>query len=107
MFGNRIKTARKNKGLTQKQLADIVGIKHNTLSGWEKGAHSPNGTQIIQLCDVLEIDPNSLYGKEGSEIIRNTTVDDYLTGSGKELPEEAKKELNTFIEYLKVKYKGK
>ena len=34
-FGEKIKDARKSKNLTQKQLAEKIGAKHNSVSDWE------------------------------------------------------------------------
>ena len=34
-FGTQLRRARKRKGLTQKELADAVGARHNTVSNWE------------------------------------------------------------------------
>lgn len=106
MIGDRLRQARTVKKLSQRQLASIINVKHNSICDWEKNRHNPNPEQVRQLCDTLEIDPNWLYGKKESEQIRSLTANDFLTGKGEELPEEAKKELDNFIEYLKVKYEG-
>lgn len=106
MIGYRLKQARQSKNLSQRQLASLINVKHNSICDWEKDRHEPNTDQIKILCETLGIDPNWLYGEEGSALVRSTVVDDWQTGDSEDLPEEAKIELNNFIEYLKVKYKG-
>ncbi|MBA4700320.1 MAG: helix-turn-helix domain-containing protein [Ruminococcus sp.] len=59
-FGEKIKDARKLKGLTQKQLAEKVGAKHNSISDWENDKNKPDPDTIELLCGVLEITPNYL-----------------------------------------------
>ena len=45
-FGERLRNARKNKGLTQKQLADLIGAKHNSISDWENNKNRPDPDTI-------------------------------------------------------------
>ncbi|MCR5837172.1 MAG: helix-turn-helix domain-containing protein [Lachnospiraceae bacterium] len=61
-FGEKIKAARKYKGYTQKQLADMVGAKHNSISDWEKDKNKPDASCIEILCSTLDITPNYLFG---------------------------------------------
>ena len=41
-FGANLKKARKRCGLTQRQLANLVGAKHNSVSNWETGQNEPD-----------------------------------------------------------------
>ena len=59
-FGEKIKEARKNKKYTQKQLAEKVGAKHNSVSDWENDKNKPDPYTIELLCGVLELTPNYL-----------------------------------------------
>jgi transcriptional regulator with XRE-family HTH domain len=105
MLGNRLKQARNSKGLTQKQLAILIDVKHNSISDWENDLHQPNTDQIKKICEVLGVNPNWLYGEDEASIIRETPANYFYTEDGEALPEEARKELDSFIEYLKMKYK--
>lgn len=40
-FGDRLREARVNKGLTQEQLAQKIGVAKSTLAGYEKGNREP------------------------------------------------------------------
>ena len=59
-FGERIREARKAKGFTQKQLADKIGAKHNSISDWENKKNKPDPDTIEILCGVLSVTPNYL-----------------------------------------------
>ncbi len=57
-----LESARKNKGLTQKQLSKLSGISQSYISKLEDSyfIHSPTITQIITLSRALDIDPLEL-----------------------------------------------
>lgn len=55
-LGEQIRRARIEKGLTQKQLADLLGVKNNSISDWEKGKSKPHVDIIELLMGVLDID---------------------------------------------------
>lgn len=59
-FGEKIKDARKAKGMTQRQLADKIGAKHNSVSDWENNKNKPDPDTIELICGVLDIAPNYL-----------------------------------------------
>lgn len=61
-LGDNLKNARKKKQLTQRQLADLIGAKHNSISNWENGVNKPDPDTIGQLCGVLGISANELLG---------------------------------------------
>ncbi len=55
---------RKEKGLTQKQLADEIGVSDKTISKWENGRGMPDTSIMPDLCRVLEININELLSGE-------------------------------------------
>lgn len=61
-FGEKIKDARKHKKLTQKQLAEMIGAAHNSISDWENDKNKPDPDTIELICGILEIAPNYLLG---------------------------------------------
>lgn len=73
--GQRIKIYRKEKNLTQGQLAELIGVSTQAISKWETGAGMPDISQIVPLARVLEISTDKLLGhtdeafdKEAAEI---------------------------------------
>lgn len=51
--GARIHALRLTRGLSQEELADLVGVDQSTISHWESGHHSPDVLQIMRLLEVL------------------------------------------------------
>ncbi len=64
MYGVRIKELRKEKGLTQKQLADILKVDFRTVSFWENEKYEPNIQQIITLCNYFNVCSDYLIGRK-------------------------------------------
>ena len=60
LIGKFIATERKQKGLTQKQLADELGISNKTISKWETGNGFPEISLLLPLCEHLGITVNEL-----------------------------------------------
>lgn len=69
-LGQRIRHYRKLKGLTQKQLAELIGVKHNSVSDWERDENRPYADTFELLLSALEVDANTLLGWETSEQIK-------------------------------------
>lgn len=64
IFSDRLKTLRKEKKLTQKELAEQIGIKQNSYSDWENGKTEPSFENLINLADLLEVSLDCLLGRE-------------------------------------------
>ena len=58
--GRFIASLRREKGLTQLQLADRLGISDKTVSKWERGAGLPEVSLMLPLCEELRINVNEL-----------------------------------------------
>ena len=59
-----IATARTKIGLTQKELADKIGVSDKTISKWETGKSLPDISYYEPLCDALNIKVNELLSGE-------------------------------------------
>ena len=51
---NRLKEIRAEKGLSQAQLAELVGVSRNTISSIETGQFNPTAKLALVLCIALE-----------------------------------------------------
>lgn len=58
--GRLISSCRKEKGLTQSDLADMLKISNRTVSKWENGDGFPDITIVPQLCEILSITSDEL-----------------------------------------------
>lgn len=54
-IGLRISQARESKGLSQKDLSEIIGVKRETITQWENAARDIKTTDIVRLSDALNI----------------------------------------------------
>ncbi len=69
-IGKLIAKLRKEKGLTQKELGDMVGVGYRAVSKWERGINLPDSSLYKPLCDIFNITIDELLNgkKENTEI---------------------------------------
>ncbi len=60
-IGENIKIARKQKGLTQVQVAQILLMTQQQYSRFENGVFELNYQQLITICKILDITPNDIF----------------------------------------------
>lgn len=60
IIGERIKTIRKSKGLTQGQVAQLMGSATTVISRLERGTLNPTIMNFMGLCSALEVEPSEL-----------------------------------------------
>jgi len=63
-LSNNIKTLRKRKGLTQEDLSKVLDKTKATISDYEKGKSTPPLEVALQLCDIFNVDLNSLVNRD-------------------------------------------
>ena len=63
-IGKFILECRKNKKLTQSELAEKLGVTDKSISNWENGRNMPDLSLFKPLCDILEISINDLISGE-------------------------------------------
>lgn len=59
-IGDIIKKLRKEKGITQKKLAEMTGLAEITIRQYEAKKFVPKQAQLQKLCDAFEVDINSM-----------------------------------------------
>ena len=59
-IGTRIKQYREAKNLTQKQLAEQIGVTNSRVSNWEQGTNAPHVDLLADLCKALSVSPSIL-----------------------------------------------
>lgn len=58
----KIKELRKEKGITQKQLAELVSKSETGVASWEQGLSEPNVNDLRLLCKIFEVSADYLLG---------------------------------------------
>ncbi len=66
-IGNFLKELRKEKGMTQEQLAEQFNISRRTVSRWETGSNMPDLSLLIELADLYDVDLRELLDGERRE----------------------------------------
>ncbi len=66
MLGGRLKELRKEKKVTQADLAAELGVTQQAVGKWETGRSSPDPTTLMQLAEFFEVSTDSLLGREGA-----------------------------------------
>ena len=64
VIGKFIAECRKEKNMTQQELADKLGVTDRAISHWENGRRLPDYSLLKDLCDVLSISINELFSGE-------------------------------------------
>ena len=59
-----LKKARKETGLTQKEVADKLGVNYTTYRNYEQGQREPNHRTLAALSNLLNVSTDNLLGKE-------------------------------------------
>ena len=62
-LNERIKEARKRKGITQEQLGILIGVAKTTVAGYENN-REPSAAKVGEIADVLGVDVNFLFQDE-------------------------------------------
>ena len=69
MIANKIKILRENKGLSQKALADKLGITRSSVNAWEQGISVPSTQYIVELANLFEVSTDYLLNFKNDKAI--------------------------------------
>ena len=70
MLGEKIKSYRENKNMTQNEIADILGVKSATVSKYESGTLEPNIESLRKLAEIFEISVDELIKEENFDVFK-------------------------------------
>ena len=74
-FAEKIYTLRSEKGISQKELGDLLGVSNKAVSKWETGDSMPKTATLLKIAELFDIDISELMGGES----RTETDDSELT----------------------------
>jgi len=66
-LGRLLRSARLHKDLTLKEAAEAMGIRHDRLAEYERGAKVPNVNRAVIMAKVLGISPDEFFEKLGGK----------------------------------------
>lgn len=68
-IGNFLRELRKEKNLTQEQLADVFNVSARTVSRWETGSNMPDISILVEIADYYNLDVREILNGERSNEI--------------------------------------
>jgi len=113
LFGEKIRAARKSAGLTQRALAQQLGVANTSVSNWEKDLSRPDADMVRLLCQVLSVQPNYFYGSEnaptnsGRGAVSDEDIKFALFGGDGEITDAMYEEVKKFAAFLKQREAGR
>ncbi len=66
-LGQKLKHFRQEKGLTQLELSEKMGVSRQTLSNWENSRTLPDGQSLVYLADAYGVSMDELVGRQVME----------------------------------------
>lgn len=110
-FGNNLRLVRKEKGITQEQLAEILGVSRQAISKWESDSGYPETDKLVLLSKELGVSIDFLmdnaapdYKKEGEEIIPASVSEKTITIA----THDGRQVINCLrVQYSKIMFPGK
>lgn len=98
-FNENLKVAREHKGMSQKDVAEKIGVAKSTYSLYESGNREPNVQTIKKISDVLSTSADRLLGLEEEPQV--DTLAAHFDGN--EFTDDEMTEIINFVEFVKNK----
>lgn len=94
-FNENLKYAREQRGLSQKEVSEKIGVAKSTYSLYESGNREPNVQTIKKIADVLSVSADELLGIDSDITTRAAHFD------GTEYTEEQLDRIEAFAKFIK------
>lgn len=78
VFCENLKTLRKEKGLSQEELASQLHVVRQTVSKWEKCLSVPDASLLVKLAEILEVSVSTLLGEKVESTIGENELAEQL-----------------------------
>ncbi|MBB6215190.1 transcriptional regulator with XRE-family HTH domain [Anaerosolibacter carboniphilus] len=114
VFQNRLRELRKALGLSQEKLGQKFNLAKSTISQYELGKRSPDSVMLTKLADFFNVTVDYLLGRTDVKTPYDTETcierkclfetKSYYNLDKSGLPEEAIKQIDEYIQFIKHKY---
>ncbi|MDA2274067.1 transcriptional regulator [Bacillus thuringiensis] len=100
-FGNIIRDLRKQKGITQKELAQSLKLSESTIGMYERNERQPDYNTLIRIADYFNVSTDFLLGRDFNvkEDRNNKELDQWLNDI-KLAPSQKREELKRFWNFI-------
>ncbi len=93
MIGNKISEARKEKNLSQAQLAQQLSVSSQAVGKWERGESMPDIITFNRLAEILDVDLNYFSDSFQSAITKRASAEAFVEQSTESLSDRQEKKL--------------
>jgi transcriptional regulator with XRE-family HTH domain len=107
-FAKKLKALRSENKVTQRQLAELLGIGRPTIAGYETKGKQPDFDKVIEIADYFNVSIDYLLGRSpirtpySKDLIESTKSHNNLDVSG--LPADDIEKVKEYIELLRQKH---
>jgi len=70
IIGLRVRVARVKKGLSQSQLAKMIGVNQSAIAHIESGTNIPSALNVVSLSQALEVSTDHILGNTPADLVR-------------------------------------
>ena len=99
-FNENLKIAREKKNMTQKEVAESIGVAKSTYSLYESGNREPNVQTIKKIADTLNVSADDLLGLNEQPVTMAAHFD------GNEFTEAELDDIRAYAEFVKNRRNG-
>lgn len=71
-FAERVTALRKQRGLTQARMGELLGMAERSYNRWERGGHLPSLEMLVKAADIFQVTLDELVGR--SDTITEPTI---------------------------------
>ena len=98
-FGDNLKQIRKNKKMSQEQLAEKMNVTRQSVSKWENGESYPEMNNILELCKIFNCKLNDLVHSDMTDI---TSLDEEIIMNVVKFNEKKQKEVKVLSNIISL-----
>lgn len=102
MFTERLKKLRKESGLSQKTLAEILHVSQQTVGKWEAGGATPNPEMLAEIATQFGVSVDYLIGR--ADMPFNEDVVKFALFGGSDVDDEIYEEVKRFAKYAQQRH---
>ena len=100
-FGARIRDARNRAGLTQKRLAELVGVGAHTVWCWEAGRMKPHHHNLLAIATHTGTSVSDIEGRSAAEAELRREAETAFRDALDDLPPEDIESIRSYIRFVR------
>ena len=101
MLGNRLKELRTSKKMTQDDMANLLNIKRQTYSAYERGISFPDINSVSYMADFFNVSVDYILGKTDIPTVPTPEQNNEFSEALKDFSEEERHQIENYIEFIK------